>query len=54
MGFRYAVGQAFEMNLEAAQAFTRNGHEIASHGYRCVFRGIQPDLTTERLLQSLI
>jgi peptidoglycan/xylan/chitin deacetylase (PgdA/CDA1 family) len=32
----YAVGQAFEKNAEAAQAFTRNGHEIASHGYRWV------------------
>jgi peptidoglycan/xylan/chitin deacetylase (PgdA/CDA1 family) len=32
----YAIGQAFEKNLEAAEAFTQNGHEIASHGYRCV------------------
>lgn len=30
----YAIGQAFEKNPEAAEAFTKNGHEIASHGYR--------------------
>jgi len=30
----YAVGQALEKNPEAARAFTQNGHEIASHGYR--------------------
>lgn len=30
----YAAGQALEKNPEVAQAFTRNGHEIASHAYR--------------------
>lgn len=32
----YAIGQAFERNPEVAEAFTKNGHEIASHGYRYV------------------
>lgn len=30
----YAVGQALEMNPAVAQAFTQNGHEVASHAYR--------------------
>ena len=30
----YAVGQAFEKNPAIAQAFTKNGHEVASHAYR--------------------
>lgn len=30
----YAIGQALEKNTEVAKAFTKNGHEIASHGYR--------------------
>lgn len=30
----YAVGLALEKNPEAAEAFTKNGHEVASHGYR--------------------
>lgn len=32
----YAIGQAIEKNPEVAEAFTKNGHEIASHGYRYV------------------
>lgn len=36
----YAVGMAFEKNLSVAEAFTRNGHEIASHAYRYGIRGL--------------
>lgn len=32
----YAIGQAFDKNVEVANAFGKNGHEVASHGYRYV------------------
>ncbi|KAH8812241.1 possibe polysaccharide deacetylase [Xylogone sp. PMI_703] len=50
----YAVGQAFEKNPEAAEAFTKNGHEIASHGYRWVnYVGMTTELEKEYVIRQL-
>lgn len=38
-GFKYtlyAVGQALEMNPAVARSSVENGHDVASHCYRCV------------------
>nr|OQO20109.1 hypothetical protein B0A51_11790 [Rachicladosporium sp. CCFEE 5018] len=32
----YAIGQALEMNPDVVKALKDGGHEIASHGYRCI------------------
>ncbi|TVY20926.1 Chitin deacetylase 1 [Lachnellula arida] len=53
----YAIGQAFEKNLEVADAFGKNGREVASHGYRWVnYVGMGIELEKEyieRQLESL-
>ncbi|KAH8882074.1 polysaccharide deacetylase [Thozetella sp. PMI_491] len=50
----YAIGQAFEKNPEVAEAFSKNGHEIASHGYRWVtYQGMTPELEKEYIVRQL-
>ncbi|RDW65263.1 glycoside hydrolase beta [Coleophoma crateriformis] len=50
----YAIGQALEKNPEAAEAFTKNGHEIASHGYRWVnYQGMTVELEKEYIRRQL-
>ena len=50
----YAVGRAFEANPEAAKAFVRDGHEIASHAYRWIpYQPVSPEEEKGLILQQL-
>lgn len=50
----YAVGRAFEANKSVAQAFVRDGHEIASHAYRWIpYDGVPPELEKAYILKQL-
>ncbi|EIF48740.1 polysaccharide deacetylase [Brettanomyces bruxellensis AWRI1499] len=50
----YAVGKAFECNPEAAKAFVRDGHEIASHAYRWIpYDDLSPEKEKGLILKQI-
>lgn len=50
----YAVGKAFERNLPVAEAFVRDGHEIASHAYRWIpYDEVSPEVEKAYIIKQL-
>ncbi|WEJ92939.1 hypothetical protein PSN45_000397 [Yamadazyma tenuis] len=50
----YAVGKAFERNPDVANAFVRDGHEIASHAYRWIpYADVAPEVEKAYILKEL-